>query len=307
MRYINDVNAINQEKHTAVTLGKFDGIHKGHRKLLTLLGKLAEEEQLEKAVFTFNISPQARISHRKYRTLLTNEERRAMLEEMGMDLLVECRFNDAMRNMEAENFIRKIIVEGLKAKVVVAGTDFCFGKDRRGNGEMLLKMGKELGFETYILEKETADGHEISSTYIREKLEAGEMDTVNRLLTYDFFVTGPVLHGAALGRKLGFPTINQIPPDEKLLPPKGVYKSRTEIDGHVYESVTNIGTKPTVDGSFMGVETYIFDFDENVYGKEAKVYLLEHTRPEMKFSSLEELTAQLRIDSGDRLKEPVLD
>ena len=305
MRYINDVTAINQTKPTALTLGKFDGIHKGHRKLLALLDDLARERGLEKAVFTFNISPQARISHKKYRTLLTNEERKNMLEEMGTDILVECRFNDAMRNMEAEDFVRDIIVGAMKAKAVAAGTDFRFGKDRRGNGRMLQEMGKELGFETFIMEKESFEGHEISSTYIREKLEAGEMETVNRLLTYDFFVTGPVLHGAALGRKLGFPTINQIPPDEKLLPPKGVYKSITEIDGGRYESITNIGTKPTVDGSYMGVETYIFDFDENVYDHFAKVYLLEHTRPEMKFSSLEELKGQLRSDTGDRLKEPV--
>ena len=143
MRYINDVTAISQTKATALTLGKFDGIHKGHRKLLALLDDLAMERGLEKAVFTFNISPQARISHKKYRTLLTNEERKNMLEEMGIDILVECRFNDAMRNMEAEDFVRDIIVGAMKAKAVAAGTDFRFGKDRRGNPPVFLCLPGE--------------------------------------------------------------------------------------------------------------------------------------------------------------------
>ena len=200
--------------------------------------------------------------------------------------------------MEPEDFIREILVKQLRAAYVVVGPDFHFGHNRKGNPELLRQAGTQYGFEGEILSKETREERPISSTWIREVLQEGNIEKVNELLGYRYFVLGEVVHGRQLGRTWGLPTINQVPEDGKLLPPFGVYASKTFIKGKTFYGISNVGVKPTVEVPFAGVETYLFDCDEDLYGEEARVEFYHFVRPECKFDSVEELKAQIQRDAG---------
>ena len=295
MKYIQDIDAFQAEKDSVVTLGKFDGVHRGHRKLI---GRVLEEAAalgMEPAVFTFDVSPQEALGIRERGLLMTNGERKQFLENLGIRLLVECHFS-ALRDMEAEAFVREILVGRMRARHFVVGPDFRFGKGRKGNPEFLRELGRSQGFQVEILDKELDGGKEIASSYIREELLNGNIRKVNELLGYPYFLTGEIIHGRHLGHALGFPTINQIPPGEKILPPRGVYASRVYVDGECYRGVSNLGCKPTVHGDREGLETYLFRCSRDLYGKTARVELLEFLRPERKFSSVEALREQMESD-----------
>lgn len=299
MEYIKKLEEINMKKPGVVTLGKFDGVHRGHRKLIGRVLKISEREDCSSIVFTFDVPPRVRMGAAGIKTLLTNEERRCLLRKTGVDVLVECPFTEQIQNMEAEEFVEDVLIGRLHMAYAVVGTDFHFGRGRRGNPEFLQRLGKQMGFSVEIVQKERDGSREISSSYVREELEAGHMDSVRRLLGYPYFISGKIVHGRHKGHSFGYPTINQVPAPEKLLPPWGVYSSRTRIGGKDYDSVTNVGRKPTVHGKALGVETYLFGCSENLYGQEARVDLLAFQRPERKFESEEALIAQLGRDAEE--------
>ena len=273
---------------TAVSLGKFDGLHRGHRLLLRRIRE-KKEEGLASLVFTFDFGRRP--------GLMLPGERRAMLEQEGIDYLLECPFVPELSHMEPEAFVEEILVGRLRAEYLAVGTDFRFGYERRGDYRLLGELGERFGFRVDVVEKACLEGREISSTFIREELEKGRMERVRALLGYPYSVTGEVLHGLQIGRMLGIPTANLIPEEEKLLPPNGVYAAKTRIDGRLYEGITNIGCKPTVEGERKkGVETYLFDVNRDLYGKEITVEFYAFRRPEQKFASLEELKRQLFRD-----------
>lgn len=270
----------------AVTLGKFDGVHLGHRKLIKKI--LERKEEGEKAVlFAFRSSKNS---------IFTSSERRAMLEEMGVDVLLECPLNDRIRQTPAEVFVREVLVGDLHASYVAVGEDFRFGYERKGTPGLLRELGRKYGFQTDVLPKEM-DGHrKISSTYIREELKRGNMEKVSGLLGCDFFVTETVEHGRGLGHKVLFPTANLRPRECKLMPPNGVYVTVSRFEERMYQGITNVGYKPTVDGNFLGVETYLFDCDEDLYGRQCTVYFKKYIRPEHRFQSVEALKRQMEHD-----------
>lgn len=272
---------------TAVTLGKFDGVHLGHQSLISRIKSL-ENQGARSVVFALNARAGAR--------LLTSQEQRDAVEQMGVSCLIQCPFVPEISGMGPEAFVEQILVKRLHAKYVVVGRDFRFGFQREGDAALLEEMGKTHGFTAQVMEKKKYGEREISSTYVREALEEGEMELVRELLGRPFEIEGVVMHGRQIGRTLGMPTVNLIPPMEKLLPPCGVYASKTWIDGTFYPGVTNIGFKPTVDGSFRGVETYLFDVDRDLYGKNIVTQLYSFRRPEQKFSSMEELKNQMHRD-----------
>lgn len=286
MILIKELDKVNSEKPTVVTLGKFDGLHRGHRKLIEKTVKDAGTERIP-AVFAFDIAPM---------TLLTKRERRTMLEKMGISMMVECPFTPKIITMSPEAFVRDILSEKMHAEEVVVGPNFRFGYEREGNADTLRKLGKQYGFTVKVVPVVCDEEGEISSSRIRNHLAKGEMEKVNELLGYDFFVTGEIVHGNHIGRTLGVPTTNIIPEKTKLLPPNGVYASETRIGKRIYQGVTDIGTKPTVDGQFVGVETFLFDCSEDLYGEEEEVRILSHLRREKKFPSVEELKTQLKKD-----------
>ena len=304
MQYIQQPAQFQNDTDTIVTLGKFDGIHLGHRKLLREVRRQAEESRLagvplQTAVFTFSVSPQTALGQRKAAVLMTAEERCEALRDMGLDLLAECPFTPEIRNMDPETFVREMLVRRLCMKRAVVGTDFRFGRNRAGDPAVLAALGEQYGFRVTVMEKETDGIREISSTYVREELTAGNIPKVTALLGRPYSITAEIVHGRHLGHTLGFPTINQVPPAAKLLPPNGVYYSRTYVGGKWYQGISNIGTKPTVSGSgdaVTGVETYLFDCDLDLYGQIALVELLAFRRPEQKFDSLSDLQEQMSLD-----------
>lgn len=296
MKYITDTLDFQLESRSVVTLGKFDGLHHGHEKLIRRVLEL-KKKGYTAVVFTFDVSPLVKLGSRIRRTILTNRERKILLENQGVDCLIECPFVQEVIEMEPEDFVREILAGQMRAAWVVVGPDYRFGYQRKGTVQMLETLGKTYGFHVEVMEKEVREDRKISSTWIREILREGRMEKVNALLGYPYFVRGTIVHGRQLGRTWGLPTINQIPEDGKLLPPFGVYATRTSIEGRIYQGITNVGVKPTVEVPFAGVETFLFDCSEDLYGKEAVVEFFHFVRPECKFDSLEELKEQIQRDA----------
>lgn len=287
MEYIQGAGKVSVGNAAAVTLGKFDGLHRGHQKLIQRVACLGNEN-LSSVVFVLDPG--------KKGSLLSTEERCKMLEKWGVSCLIDCPMTEELMHMSPEQFVSEILVKKLKVKYLAVGSDYHFGYRREGDCQLLEKLGKSYGFTVDVVEKERDGDREISSTFVREELEKGNMELVNQLLGYSFFICGEVLHGRRIGRTLGMPTTNLVPSTRKLLPPNGVYVSETVIDGRIYPGITNIGYKPTVGESFRGVETNIFDFDGNLYGKDIEVRLLSFERPERKFESLALLKKQVETD-----------
>lgn len=298
MEYITGTREFHIEEPSVVTLGKFDGRHRGHQKLLWEMAEIKRKKGHGIAVFTFDMSPNAMDMESAQRVITTNLERKNNLERMGIDYLVEYPFTKETAHMEPEEFVKKILIDQMNAKTIVVGTDCTFGYLGAGNADSLYQWKDQYGYELIVVEKEKDDLRDISSTYIRELLDAGNMEKANELLGEPYTIHGTVVHGNHLGGPvLGFPTANIVPEPEKHLPVFGVYVSKVYIDGKYYGGITNIGKKPTVEGgSPVGVETYIYGINKDIYGKTIEVQLLHFVRPERKFDGLEQLKVQIEKD-----------
>lgn len=295
MIYLRGTTEFQIEEPTVMTFGKFDGIHRGHKMLLdTLLNK--KKDDYKAVVFTFDIPPRKEVSNDEGAVLTTNEEKLHIFENLGIDYVVECPFTAEIRNMEAVDFI-KMIVDKLHVKFMVVGTDFHFGHNRRGDYKLLMEYADVFGYAVQVVEKMQCDGRDISSTFVREEIKAGNIEKANELLGVPYFIQGIVEHGNQIGRTIGFPTINLIPEEEKLLPPFGVYVTKVFIGGEEYCGVTNVGRKPTIEGDNpIGVETNVLDFSDDVYNSTVEVEFLHGIRGETKFESIDALKAQLQQD-----------
>jgi len=248
-----------------------------------------KKEGLKALVFTFDFPERA--------GLMLSRERREMLRKKQVDYLVECPFVPEISHMEPGDFVKELLVQRLRVRYLTVGADFRFGYQRRGDYRLLQQMGKVYDFQVEVVEKACYQRREISSTFVREELEKGNLTLVNRLLGYPYSITGKVLHGRKIGRTLGLPTVNLQPEEQKLLPPDGVYATRTLVGEKVLEGITNIGYKPTVGRENQrGVETYLFALDQELYGEEITVSFYGYARPEYKFASLEELKKQIQQD-----------
>ncbi len=276
---------------TAVTVGKFDGFHLGHRSLLAEVLK-EKEKGLASCVVSFSMAVE-----RGRKVIYTKEEQRKLCEFMGIDVLAEFILDEAVREMTAEQFVGEILCKKLQAKVIVVGEDFRFGKDRAGDVTLLQKLEEKYGYRTTCVPKVTEDTVRISSTGIRELLAEGNVEEANELLGRPYGVFGEVLHGKKLGRTLGFPTMNLIPPSEKLIPAYGVYVTKTKVDGQWFDGITNVGLRPTVDSNErVSVETHLFEYEGDLYGKQVEVQFLEFLRPERKFADVEQLKRAMHED-----------
>lgn len=275
-------------RQTAVSIGKFECLHKGHQKLI---GKILAQEK--KGLCSTVVT----IEQENLPQVFTRAERMRMLARMGVSNHV-LLFLDAIRTMEPEQFVKEILVDRLHAGYVTCGMDFHFGHCCRGNAAMLETLGKTHGFTVEPTEKEIEDGREISSTWVKEALSAGDMQKVSRLLGSPYFIEGTVCRGRRLGHTLGMPTANIQVPANKLVPPCGVYLGTTEVDGTSYQSITNIGHKPSVQSADAPVsaETYLYAFDGDLYEKELRVELAQFVREERRFESIAALKAQMQED-----------
>lgn len=295
MKVFTSLYNSNIQEDTAIAVGKFDGLHKGHELLMQKI--IAQEQKgLRSLVVTFDTSPRIQLQKDMTKVLITNEERMELLRHEGISYLAQCPFEEEIKDLEPERFIELLMTE-LHMKYLVCGTDFRFGNRGRGDIDLLRELSERYDFRLEILSKLQFEQRDISSTFVREEIAAGRVAEGANLLGYPYFIWGTVVHGNHLGRKLGMPTINLYPPEDKLLPANGVYVTKIEIDHHRYHGITNVGVKPTVgDQNRMGIETHILDFQQDVYEKSAKIIFLEHLRAEQKFSSVEELRRQMSLD-----------
>ncbi|TCL56512.1 riboflavin kinase/FMN adenylyltransferase [Kineothrix alysoides] len=281
---------------SAVSIGKFDGIHLGHQKLLGNI--LEQKEQGQKAVvFTFDPPPSVLFGRADDRELMTKKEKRMAFEQMGIDVLIEFPLTVQTAATLPEDFIEDILVKKLHAEYIAAGPDVSFGDKGAGNYMLLRSMAGRFGYQVEIIDKIYFNGREISSTYVREELEKGNMEMVAKLLGAPYGISETIAHGNSYGRTIGMPTANLLPSAAKLLPPRGVYYSEVFIKERKYAGITNIGYKPTVsDNGQMGVETFIYEFDEDIYGEEMTIRLLSYKRPEKKFDGKDALKEQMMKD-----------
>ena len=284
---------------TAVAMGKFDGIHIGHRRLLEEILR-QKARGLDACVFTFDPAPAVLFGLSDGKELSTLEEKRRMFADMGVDILIEFPLNLETAATPAEGFVREYLCAKMRAEYIAAGEDISFGERDAGDARLLRTMGSELGFQTRIIEKVCVDGCEVSSTRIRTCVENGDMELVQKLLGSPYIVSGTVVQGNRIGRTIGFPTVNLQPEPGKLLPPNGVYYSRVLCGEEEFAAISNVGCKPTVtDERVMGLESYLYDFDRELYGQEISVELLAFRRAERHFENLEALQAQLKEDIAE--------
>lgn len=289
MKIITDLDF--QLNNTAVCIGKFDGIHCGHRMLI----REAEKSGLATVMITFLFQ--------KTQSIYSREEKMMLAEELGLDILIEIPVTEEFMHMDAGTFTRDILAARCDAKKVVVGEDFCFGYQRAGNVDFLQEEGEKYGFQVCVFEKLRRDGEIISSTRIRNEIVNGRMRVANDLLETPYFIQGTVEEGNHIGRTMSVPTANIRPADRKVLPPFGVYAVRIKVGCEIYNGVGNLGVKPTIPGENpVGLEVWLFDYQGNLYGKTLTVFLIEFQRPERKFASVEELQSQIRRDT-DRAKE----
>jgi len=288
MQYIKGVTQYHSKKRAALTLGKFDGLHRGHQKLIEQINLYTRQHQeVNRVLVAFDIDREM---------LLTIEERNACLQGQ-VDALLLCPFTEEMRTKTAEAFVKEVIVERLQAVYLVVGSDFRFGYQRVGTPEMLEEYGRIYGFQVEVVTPEMEEGEAISSSRIRKELVKGAMQSVNRLLGYDYSLAGMVTYGRQLGRTLGFPTLNIVPPTLKKLPPFGVYACLVEIKEEWNIGICNLGIRPTIEENLMVLaEAHLLDYHDDAYESPARICLQEFLRPEMTFSSVTELKEQIDKD-----------
>lgn len=286
----------NIKEPTAVTLGNFDGVHLGHQKLVQTVLEYAKVYGLKSVVFSFEPHPREFFEGEdKFKTMFSIEEKKFIIENLGVDMLVQYPFDKSFSSLSPKEFM-DLLVEKTNCRVLVVGENYYFGKDKAGNIDTLKALGEEKGVKVIGIPRVKIHDVRVSSTRIRGLIESGEMETVTKLLNKPYFVIGEIVHGDERGRVMNFPTINMLPPLKKLLPPDGVYFSRVWLEGKVYTGMSNIGVNPTFDGEARKIETHILDFDKDVYGKKAMVGLYRRIRSEIKFENAKELIKQLDID-----------
>ena len=289
MQYINRLSDYESRKEAAVTFGKFDGLHTGHQKLVEQVQRLGKEKGLSSIVCAFDMHPLWKRIGKTPQMLMTGEDRQRNLKEK-VDVLVECPFTLEFSQIHAEEFIRDIVCRRFHARYVVVGTDFQFGYEKQGDIHVLMQFAKAYGYELIVIEKERYEDRVISSTYIKELLREGNLLLANRLLGYSYGVTGQVEHGKKLGRTLGFPTLNVTWPLYKIVPQRGVYLSNIQVDRQWFHGISNIGVKPTVSKEErVLIESFLFGYNGDAYGKNVTIELLAFRRPECVFESVSKL------------------
>lgn len=305
MQIIRDLAAVNMAGPSVVTIGTFDGLHRGHQALLTQMKAAAEKYRAQSLVIAFHPRPKTVLApHLPPDDYLTTpEERIALFARLGVDVLILIPFTLELAQTTAYDFM-KLLAERLKLVEMWVGHDFALGKNREGNVKKLTELGREFNYRVHEVDPLLINGQIVSSTQIRQLLVTGEVRQAAELLGRYPSLTGPVVQGAQRGRSIGFPTANIAVPPECLLPANGVYATyvREADDSPRLPSVTNVGVRPSFEGKERTVEAYIFDFDRSLYGQQLTVELVEHLRPEKKFNSVEELRAQIRHDA-DQARE----
>ena len=281
----------------AIALGNFDGVHKGHQALIDACTGKANDRDLVPAVFTFSNHPNNVIAGKNViKNIITFDEKAHILETMGIEYLFSFEFDQAMRISTPDSFCRELLFETLRMKEAFCGFTYHFGYKAQGNPKILKQIGDTLGYGVTILPPVEIDGEIVSSTLIRKAVDEGKMERYRQFTGRCYTLYGHVIEGRRFGRTLGFPTINLALDLTMALPLNGVYLTGTWIEGVRYESITNVGQKPTVGVFAKNAETHIFQFDRDIYGMDVRVEFIELMREERTFSSIDQLTEQIGED-----------
>jgi riboflavin kinase / FMN adenylyltransferase len=298
LKTFSSISEFSTTKKTVVTIGTFDGVHMGHRKILDKVIAEAELRNEESVVLTFYPHPRFILNENSDLKLLnTIEEKTELLSKTGLDALIIHPFSKEFANLSAEEFVKTILVDQLHVSKIIIGYDHKFGKNRTADIHDLIQFGAKYNFEVEQITAQELDEIAVSSTKIRTALGEGNITLANNYLGYPYSLSGKVIHGNQIGRTIGFPTANiQMADTFKLIPKKGVYVVRCLIKDRLVKGVMNIGNRPTVDGTSLSIEVHLLDFDATLYGFEISVYLLDFIRDEQKFENLEVLTSQIEDD-----------
>ncbi|MEG0019420.1 MAG: riboflavin biosynthesis protein RibF [Oscillospiraceae bacterium] len=276
-------------RSTAVALGYFDGVHIGHRFLISEMENYAKKNHLDKGIFTFTKS--VNLGH-KGKDILSEEQKLSVMQSLKIDLFYSPDFS-VFSQLTPREFVEQVLIKSMGAKAVFCGENFLFGKNRSGTTAVLKELCSEHNIEVFILPTITLDGQTVSSTAIRQALGQGDMERVNVMLGRPYSVDFTVVHGKSLGKTLGTPTINQVYPSEMCTPKEGVYITKTTVEGKAYPSATGFGTRPTVEGENQSCETFIKDFSGDLYNKNIKVEFYKYLYPPQKFDTTQELGAMI--------------
>ena len=303
LKLFHSINDFQSTKKTILTLGTFDGVHIGHKKILERITQNTENGKYESLVLTFFPHPRMVLQEKSEIKLLnTIAEKTKLLEATGIENLVIHPFNESFSRLTAEEFVHSILVEQFHIQKIIIGHDHRFGRNRTANIDDLIAFGAEYGFEVEQISAQEIQDVSVSSTKIRKALNEGNMDLANEYLGYGYFLSGEVVKGKQLGRTIGFPTANiQIEEDYKLIPRNGAYVVKAIVDQKEVFGMMNIGFNPTVNGQKQTIEVHIFDFDADIYGQKIEITLLQYLREEQKFGSLDLLIAQLNQDKKEAL------
>lgn len=304
MRIFDNLKSYSSEKESILTIGTFDGVHIGHNKILKRLIQDSKKNNLSSLVMTFFPHPRMILnkSH-EIKMIDTIDEKINLLEKTGLDNLIIHPFDNNFSKIRAKEFVEEILVKKLKIKEIIIGYDHKFGKDREASVEDLKKFGKDYMFTVKEIPAQEIDSIAISSTKIRNAILNGEIEKCNKFLGRNFILTGKVVYGDGLGKKIDFPTANiEIKETYKIIPKNGVYLVKTKINSKTYFGMMNIGIRPTVGGTNKSLEIHFFNFKDNIYGKNVSIEIIKKIRDEEKFSSIDQLKIQLKKDEQFCLK-----
>ena len=305
MKIYHHIDEFKPVKNAVVTIGTFDGVHIGHRKIISRIKELADSIGGETVILTFFPHPRMILHPEDESIKLINSinEKAQLLEQLGVDHLIITPFSRDFSNQSPEDYIRDILVNQIGTKKIVIGYDHRFGKDRQGGLNDLLHLAPQYNFEVIEIPEQDIHDVAISSTQIRNALFESKIDLANEFLGYPFFITGKVTRGDQIGRQIGYPTANIVIEEKyKLIPGDGIFAVKVEVDKVLYKGMAYIGTRPTINGVRRNIEVNIFDFDKEIYYQQIRMEFHHFVRGDAKFSGLDELKAQIAQDKIDVLK-----
>lgn len=308
MKTFEHIEQCKNLKNPVLTLGMFDGIHIGHQAIIRQLNEIAKKENGESVLLTFEPHPRVVLGKGAddLQLLTTLDEKKELLEKSGLNNLILHPFTKEFAALSAEDFVKELLVHQIGIHTIIIGYDHHFGKNRQGNFEQLNELSKKFGFNCIKIEEIKSENLNISSTQIRKAILNGNIKKANLGLGRNYSLTGKVIHGDKLGRRLGFPTANLETQAYKLIPGNGVYIVKVFLENEIFKGLLSIGTRPTVTNSNeKRVEVYLMDFDREIYGETLKIEVLHKIRDDMKFQSVEDLVQQMNLDKNFAQDYPI--
>jgi riboflavin kinase/FMN adenylyltransferase len=305
LKIYKDIQAFPGSPFAVVTVGTFDGLHVGHQRIISRMKEIASEKNGDTVLVTFDPHPRLVLnaSPTELRFISSQKRKMQLLENFGIDHMIVIPFTREFSKTPSEVFIKKYLVDRVHVKKLIVGYDHHFGRNREGDYQQLIETGKQYGFEVEEIAAQYINDIAVSSTKIRNALMEGNVKLANKMLGYQYSISGTVIEGNKIGRKIGFPTANIDVDDKyKLIAAGGVYACKVGINGKIYNGMGNIGTRPTVGINGLVTEVHIFDFNETIYGQEIIIYFIDRIRDERKFADLETLKKQLKNDEVETRK-----